>query len=466
MSLSKNIISKNLKRYNINKRKYYIMKINTIIYNKKSHYVSKFKELLFLNDLNEFLIQYYPSILLKIFVSKFLYYKTIKNLFPCLIDRIIIKIMNKNQKEKKTIYKLNFDKQQDENNKLIFSYILNTIITNSTIKEFSNIDFLNTQTTIDNLHVNDDITMSLDLHINKNYDYNNIEKRNNFVCEKNINDNTILNIINLLNGKQKISKNKNIRQNLIGKRNIDFSKIKYLNTKIKPKNLLKTKNLINNHSDLSYKVINNKKNTNKTLSFKPLKKNRTFSNFKKNENITTKNNNSKSKLYDFNLSEYLSREKKINKPSSKCQTQSFSTYFHNKGNTDSKILNKSKKMIKDSSKITLKKIENNIFWKPKKIIKSKNNTLNYQTENIFSLLTPKRSQKINKKRNDFKQNSFCNFTFDFNSEKKKSNSVYHSLINSSEKKNISKGKKFLISLNKAKKINTKLNNTLKINKKK
>ena len=250
MSLSKNIISKNLKRYNINKRKYYIMKINTIIYNKKSHYVSKFKELLFLNDLNEFLIQYYPSILLKIFFSKFLYYKTIKNLFPCLIDRIIIKIMNKNQKEKKTIYKLNFDKQQDENNKLIFSYILNTIITNSTIKEFSNIDFLNTQTTIDNLHVNDDITMSLDLHINKNYDYNNIEKRNNFVCEKNINDNTILNIINLLNGKQKISKNKNITQNLIGKRNIDFSKIKYLNTKIKPKNLLKTKNLINNHSDL------------------------------------------------------------------------------------------------------------------------------------------------------------------------------------------------------------------------
>ena len=73
MSLSKNIILKNLKRYNINKRKYYFMKINTIIYNKKSHYVSKFKELLFLNDLNEFLIQYYPSFLLKIFFSKFLF---------------------------------------------------------------------------------------------------------------------------------------------------------------------------------------------------------------------------------------------------------------------------------------------------------------------------------------------------------------------------------------------------------
>ena len=78
MSLSKNIILKNLKRYNISKRKYYYMKINTLIYNKKSHYVSKFKDLLFLNDCNEFLIQYYPSFLLKIFFSKFLFYKTVK----------------------------------------------------------------------------------------------------------------------------------------------------------------------------------------------------------------------------------------------------------------------------------------------------------------------------------------------------------------------------------------------------
>ena len=149
--------------------------------------------------------------------------------------------MNKNQKEKKTIYKLEYEKDQDENNKLIFSYILNTIITNSTIKEFSSFNFLNTETTIDNLHVNDDITMTLDLNINKNYDYNEIEKESNFVCDKNMNDKTILNIINLLNGKQKNFNNKKIKTNFIEKKNIDFSKLKLLNTKFKKNNFLKTK---------------------------------------------------------------------------------------------------------------------------------------------------------------------------------------------------------------------------------
>ena len=465
MSLSKNIILKNLKRYNINKRKYYFMKINTIIYNKKSHYVSKFKELLFLNDLNEFLIQYYPSFLVKIFFSKFLFYKTEKILFPCFIDRKIIKIMNKNQKEKKKINTLKYEKEEYENNKLIFSYILNTIITNSTIKEFSNIDFLNTETTIDNLHVNDDITMSLDLQINKNYDYNKIEKGCNFVCEKNINDKTILNLINLLNGKQKNPENKNSKINSIERRNIEFSKLKLLNTKLKPNNFLKTKQLIYNHSDLFYKGMNKQKNKKKQLSFKPLKKNRTFSNIKKNENMRTKNKNSNSKVIDFKLSDYLSREKKINNPSLKYQTQSFSTYFNYKGNTDSKIMNKSKKMIKDSSKIPLKKVENNIFGKPKKIIESKYNSLTIKTENISSLITPSHSKKLNKVRNEIKKNSFYNFIFVFNSEKKKSNTTYHSLNNSSKKKNISQEKNFLINLNKAKKINTKLC-SIKSNKKK
>ena len=436
MSLSKNIILKNLKRYNINKRKYYFMKINTIIYNKKSHYVSKFKELLFLNDLNEFLIQYYPSFLVKIFFSKFLFYKTEKILFPCFIDRKIIKIMNKNQKEKKKINTLKYEKEEYENNKLIFSYILNTIITNSTIKEFSNIDFLNTETTIDNLHVNDDITMSLDLQINKNYDYNKIEKGCNFVCEKNINDKTILNLINLLNGTQKNPENKNSKINSIERRNIEFSKLKLLNTKLKPNNFLKTKQLIYNHSDLFYKGMNKQKNKKKQLSFKPLKKNRTFSNVKINESKRTENNNSKSKLIDFNLSEYISREKKINIPSSKNQTQNFSTYLNYKGYTDSKILKKSKKIIKDSSKIPLKKVEKNIFAKPKRLIKSKNNSLSIKTENISSIISQNHSKKFDKERNEIKKNSFYNFTFVFNSEKKKSHSTFHSLINSSEKKKI------------------------------
>ncbi len=466
MSLSKNIILKNLKRYNISKRKYYYMKINTLIYNKKSHYVSKFKDLLFLNDCNEFLIQYYPSFLLKIFFSKFLFYKTVKILFPCFVDRKIMKIMNKNQKEKKTIYKLEYEKEQDENNKLIFSYILNTIITNSTIKEFSSFNFLNTETTIDNLHVNDDITMTLDLNINKNYDYNEIEKESNFVCEKNMNDKTILNIINLLNGKQKNFNNKKIKTNFIEKKNIDFSKLKLLNTKFKNNNFLKTKKLKNNHSDLCFKDINNERNKKKQLSFKPLKKNRTFSNVKINESKRTENNYSKSKLIDFNLSEYISREKKINIPSSKNQTQNFSTYLNYKGYTDSKILKKSKKIIKDSSKIPLKKVEKNIFAKPKRLIKSKNNSLSIKTENISSIISQNHSKKFDKERNEIKKNSFYNFTFVFNSEKKKSHSTFHSLINSSEKKNISKEKKFLINLNKAKKINTKLYNSIKSNKKK
>ena len=49
------IINSNIQKYNTSKSKYNIMKINTIIFNKKTHYVSSFKDYLIWNDITEFL---------------------------------------------------------------------------------------------------------------------------------------------------------------------------------------------------------------------------------------------------------------------------------------------------------------------------------------------------------------------------------------------------------------------------
>ena len=379
------LIQKNLKRYNVNESKYCIMKINTIIYNKKSHYVSKFKNYLFLNDLTEFLIKYYKKTLIIIFFKKFFLFQ--KHLIsPCLIDRKIMKIMNKNNQQKILYNKIKKKEKNIKNKRIEYSNIFDSAITNSTIIEFPK-DDINTETTIDNIHANDDITISLDLRINKNYDYKEIEKDINFVKEKNNNDKTILNIMNIID-KKKIQSyiNSNSKSPKFNKKLdnslLNITKIRLKNSKTKPIKCSSSKHSINiSQSSLI------QKEKDKKIIIKPLKTIVNSYYIKQTEN--SKSKIQKIKSLDFHLSELSSRAKKKRNVSTKFQSQSISTNFNSKGSNDSKKLNKDKKKIRDTSKIGIKISYENIFGKSRKdILKNKNKSLYIQNESLFPSSTP------------------------------------------------------------------------------
>lgn len=459
MSFINNVIIKNnLKKYNISESKFYIMKINTIIYNKKSHYVSKFKDFLFVDDLSEFLLKYYKINVIYIFFNNLLFNNK-QIIYPCFLDKNIMKIMLNNQKQKKRLLKITKNENQENINK-DFSNILNKLNSTSTIIEFSNFETLNSETTIDNINVNDDITISIDLRINKKYDFQFLQKKINFIEEKNSIDKTILNIINELyktndnndnnininnNNKKIINLNSNKEKN-----NIELSKVKIQKAKMNPKKIYSKKNTLNNNLSIE------SEKERKLLSKQPIRR-------RTNSINLLKRQNSYSKLYllkslNFNLSEYKSREKmKINLS---YKTQSFSTYYNSKLSNESKYMNKTKNYIKD--KIPIKQYYD-IFGKSKKIIKAKSKNLSIKTENFSPLLTPKNLKKRFLEKNEKKNNNVHYHTNVFNPIKKISNNTFNSIINSPYKN--SKEKKFIISLNKAKKIYSKLNESLNSNKK-
>lgn len=166
-------------KYNKTPNDYIIMKINNLLFNKKSHYVSLFKEFLFFDDGSEFLTTFYNLEESK----KYLKTTKITQFFvPEYICTDINQIMQKNKK-------LQIDKINRllsyKNRKIIkeYSNILNE--ENDTQRRIINCE--SKETIIDNNNANNDITYSIDLRIDEKYDYKNIEKNLDFV-EKAKND--------------------------------------------------------------------------------------------------------------------------------------------------------------------------------------------------------------------------------------------------------------------------------------
>ena len=104
-----------------------------------------------------------------------------------------------NKKENQNFIKTN-NNQKENQLKKEFSNILNNISNNDTHFSIINNSQI-TESTIDNIGVNDDITQSIDLRINKNYDFNEIEKEIDFVKGFNANDKTIENLMYLIKDK-------------------------------------------------------------------------------------------------------------------------------------------------------------------------------------------------------------------------------------------------------------------------
>ena len=177
-NIEKKIINSNLQKYNIYKSQYDTMKINSIIFNKKTHYLSLFKDYIIWNDITELLQIYYHNHIIKIYFKK--YFKP-KELFYtiCYIHKKLNNIMLLNKKTNQNFIKLKKDEKENQLKKE-FSNILNNISANDTHFSIINNSEI-TESTIDNIGVNDDITQSIDLRINKNYDFNEIKKEIDFV---------------------------------------------------------------------------------------------------------------------------------------------------------------------------------------------------------------------------------------------------------------------------------------------
>lgn len=405
------ILKLNLLKYNIVSNNYNKMKINTIIFNKKIHYVSKFKEFLIWNDCSEFLPAYYPMNLTSLYFEELIQYQSYVK-YPCFVNRSINNIMKIYKKKRENLMKNNFNEKYKL--KLEFSNILNSIDkTQSFISNKANKGSFS-ETTIDNIGVNDDITVSLDLKINKKYDYKEIEKEIDFVKEKNYkNDKIIENLMTLMKENKNIDrkyqtiKNSGIQRNKKNGRDKknntlkltmdDYKKISKITYKNQKKNIMTTKNSRIKHRKIEETSIN--KQHSQSLK---IKENNEINNKKKQlnhkEETLSKNRRTRSIVQIIEL-EKKSSMKKI----PLCVSQSRQRIVDNNNNIiinnyKNLFLNKEKKQTNKTR--TKTEINNNFYMiKIYDNNSNKNITLKSEKSNKFLKVSKSQNRKLMKMSN-------------------------------------------------------------------
>jgi len=313
------IIKKNLSKYNKSKEDYYRYRINNLIFHRKSHYTSIFVEYLIWDDNLEFINKLFPKKYSIMNLQSYLKYKYHKK--AILRGVFYRKIMRKNENMKKILYIYLSQKriQKIDNRKNIvkkkYSYILPKDLTEITFEENNNNNNNNninintkekekekSESTIDNVNANNDITVSLDLRINKNYDMNILMENLGFV--KGINENNDNDLIRMLKYFKPININYiyNIKKNTIknnyfylGYKNNNKSKDKNKQEKDSTnltKNILEKKNNNKNKIYSSYNTFNDIGNIKNKKYYKCNSKiNIKKDNKKKINNIIIINNN-------------------------------------------------------------------------------------------------------------------------------------------------------------------------------
>ena len=220
------------KKYSISSQEYYKLKVTSLMFHKRSHYTTIFIEYLISDDLQEFLTEYYT----KNNLIPYLFYLIDNNqkchFSPMIINEYGRKLICDNKRIKSLIFQyyskmnqISGSKQnQFSSNNSHISYILpidnnNSIekkcydISEETIQndgEFSQITVQKkndnkgainneSESTINNLNVNDDISFSIDLTLNKKYDGKVLRNNIEFVKGKNNkNDEELVKLINKL----------------------------------------------------------------------------------------------------------------------------------------------------------------------------------------------------------------------------------------------------------------------------
>ena len=286
----KNLIIKNLKKYNVNRTFYNIKIINDIIYDEKKHIVSVFKNYLLWDETSDFLKRfYYKSESIKR-LPKISHYYEKYTLFPPVYFNLeeVIRIMLKNIRKKKKYLEMieeNEDNEFNINNSEIY---YNKIINSSDIDET-----LSLNSNINNINNKENNTLNLDINsfINDN-DINNkicCGIKNNAI---NYNNKDLGQIISsfINNSISSINTNKNFSFDFLNNE-LENSKSFLLNCREKNKN---------NNIKLIKKNINNNIKQKLTKNGKTLEIRKNALNNIKNKNLTPLNFPNKIKTKDNN----------------------------------------------------------------------------------------------------------------------------------------------------------------------
>ena len=274
------VIKINLIKYNSSSKYQNLIKIKNLIFHKKTHFTSVFTEYLIWDDKQEFLFKLYSK--KNSYLNFYSFIKETPIIFrPILINDWCRNLIKINDKSKKTIIsKFSSEiSQKNKRNKLCNNYyskiLPSDLMDNTTIEMKNNLKniFFNkkeekkensqSQSTIDNVNANNDISLSIDLNINKKYDNNMLNQNIEFILGKNDqNDEELIKVMKYLKPLNtayiynNTKKDKNIFLNYIHskKSKINEENKKESKLKIKPK---KTKSLKYNKN--SMKNINNPK---------------------------------------------------------------------------------------------------------------------------------------------------------------------------------------------------------------
>ena len=395
--MDKKILSNNLKKYNSTEQNFINNRINNIIFPKKSRFLSMFLDNLIYNDFTDFLSTFYSYNLSNSYLNKIVLFQKQKYYLPCYIQsniNLILKrrfnIMIKSEK----IEERNISKQLQIYTKILPSNFQDS---KSTINHLSE----NSQSIIDNLGVNDDITTTIDLNINQKYDYNELNKNIDFITDKNINndkDNTIGEIMSQIIKKEKIKK-----------------KITYFQIKQRSKNnnLIKENKVLKTQLRKRITLDENNKNSTDVRKTNPFKKTlNTENNIIKNKNNNTmKRKNNYQMNFNENTNNYIkSKTRKNSHNEYIIETEILLTDIGVKTNKNNIFLSVRKGKNKDDNKKNLKEnVKKENHYKISETFN--NNSLATTSNSISNQVTPisnkLKSPSINiKNNNTLKKNNY------------------------------------------------------------
>ena len=431
------VIKINLLKYNASSKGQNLIKIKNLIFHKKTHFTSVFTEYLIWDDTQEFLFELYSKKNSYINLNS-LTKETQNILKPILINDWCRNLIKINDKFKKTILsKISSEiSQKNKRSKLYdnnyyYSKILpSDLLDNTTIEEKKNSinnffkkkekkDLSQSQSTIDNVNANNDISLSIDLNINKKYDNNILDQNIEFILGKNDqNDTELIKVMKYLKPLNtayiynNTKKNKNIfldythnKKQIMNKDSKKASQIKIKRKKTKSLNYVNYNNnpIINNNmpKNKGYFSKNNQKNifnesniknNNKYISVNIKKKNSKF--YSKSNNKIPMNKNKiipvkKNLINAFNDLNNRTTSTKTNSMNSRIENKNVITPIKlpSNNNINKNLINNDKNNKKPknlkNSEIKIKKEKSYDFKNLNKNIASNNNS-NETNINLFS----------------------------------------------------------------------------------
>ena len=206
------ILFKNLSKYNKSKVEFDKFIVKSLMFHKKTHLTSKFTEYLIWDDSQEFLFELLSKKYSLYNIPLYIKFQEYKNIYPTFRDFWCRNLIKANLKLKKILFTYLSEKTKpttvaSKNANKKFSNILPVDLSYNSLdkndkNKYKNIkgkEYSKSESTIDNLNENNDISMRLDININKKYDNKLLIQNCGFVKGKNEkNDSELIKILTYL----------------------------------------------------------------------------------------------------------------------------------------------------------------------------------------------------------------------------------------------------------------------------